>query len=301
MWFIYAILTTLIWGLAELFYKKAADPIEAYTHLKTCIWVGLVMGLHAFYILATQDIIYLPINLIKYLPVSALYIVSMTCAFFGVRYIEVSLASPIENTSGAVCSLLCVLLLGKTLELPSIIAIILIVLGILGIGFLENKNTDRQQKIGKTLAIIGFAMPFVYALLDAFGSFLDIYYLDIATSPLSGITESNIETVANTSYELTFFLCAVILYIYLKCKKVQFNLPQQKDKILAAVCETAGQFTYVYAMSGNGAISAPIISSVCVVPLILSKIFLKEKLTLQQYFYISLIVIGIITLAIIEE
>ncbi|MDO4935808.1 MAG: DMT family transporter [Phascolarctobacterium sp.] len=300
MWFIYAILTTLIWGLAELFYKKAADPSEPYTHLKTCIWVGAVMGLHACYILATEDLNYHPINLIRYLPVSALYIVSMTCAFFGVRYIEVSLASPIENTSGAVCSLLCVLLLGKTLELPSVIAILAIVCGILGIGFLENKNTDRRKKIGKTLAVIGFAMPFIYAFLDAFGSFLDIYYLDIATSPLVGITENNIEDVANTSYELTFCLCAIILYIYLKCKNVQFQLPQQNDKILAAVCETAGQFTYVYAMSGNGAIAAPIISSVCVVPLVLSKIFLKEKLTLLQYFYISLIVIGIVVLAILE-
>ncbi|MCQ2361497.1 MAG: DMT family transporter [Acidaminococcaceae bacterium] len=300
MWFVYAILTTLIWGLAELFYKKAADPSEPYTHLKTCIWVGAVMGLHACYILATQDINYQAINLIKYLPVSAFYIVSMTCAFFGVRYIEVSLASPIENTSGAVCSLLCVLLLGKTLELPSVIAILAIVCGILGIGFLENRNTDRRKKIGKTLAVIGFAMPFIYAFLDAFGTFLDIYYLDIATSPLIGITEDTIEDVANTSYELTFCLCAIILYIFLKCKNVQFQLPQQKDKIFAALCETAGQFTYVYAMSDNGAIAAPIISSVCVVPLVLSKIFLNEKLTLLQYFFISLIVMGIIGLAIME-
>ena len=40
---------------------------------------------------------------------------------------------------------------------------------------------------------------------------------------------------------------------------VQFGgLMEQKDKGLAAICETAGQLTYVYAMaSGNGAIAAP--------------------------------------------
>ena len=53
----------------------------------------------------------------------------------------------------------------------------------------------------------------------------------------------------------------------------------QKDKFLAAILETAGQFTYVFAMSGNAIIAAPIISSVCVVSVILSRIFLKEKTT----------------------
>ena len=86
----------------------------------------------------------------------------------------------------------------------------------------------------------------------------------------------------------------------MKIKKVKFELPTQRDKILAAVFETAGQFTYVYAMSGNGAIAAPIISSVCVVSLILSRIFLKEKLTKKQYFFIFLVILGILILAVIE-
>ena len=84
-------------------------------------------------------------------------------------------------------------------------------------------------------------------------------------------------------------------------KGVQFGgLMEQKDKGLAAVCETAGQLTYVYAMSGNGAIAAPIISAVCVVSLLLSRIFLKEKLTRKQYMFISIIIVGILMLAVIE-
>ena len=86
----------------------------------------------------------------------------------------------------------------------------------------------------------------------------------------------------------------------MKCKKDKFELPKQKDKIIAAVCETAGQLTYVYAMSGNGAIAAPILSSVCVVSLLLSRIFLKEKLTKKQYLFITIIIIGILMLAVLE-
>ena len=301
MWFVFTIATTLIWGLAELFYKKGARPDEKYAHLKISICVGAVMGLHALFTLLTQDIGYDPINLIRYLPVSMLYIVSMALSFFGMRFLEESISDPIENTSGAICTLLCVIFLKEELSIWSVAAIALIVAGILGVGFLENTgDTDRKKKIGKKLAIVAFAMPFCYALLDAVGSFMDIYYLEMETTPLLNVTENTIEEVANTSYELTFAIVAVLLFIFMKIRGVKFELPKQRDKILAAVCETAGQFTYVYAMSGNGAIAAPIISAVCVVSLVLSRIFLKEKLTKKQYLFIFMVIVGILALAVIE-
>ncbi|MBQ9910166.1 MAG: DMT family transporter [Lachnospiraceae bacterium] len=301
MWFVFTILTTLIWGLAELFYKKGARPNEKYAHLKISVCVGAVMGLHALFTLLTKDIGYDWSNLIRYLPVSLCYILSMTLSYFGMRFLEESISDPIENTSGAIVTLMCVIFLKEEVSPWAFGAIALIVAGILGVGFLENTgDTDRKKKIGRKLAIVAFAMPFCYALLDAVGSFLDIYYLEMETSPLLNVTEETIEEVANTSYELTFALFALILFVFMKFRGVRFELPKQGDKILAAVLETAGQFTYVYAMSGNGAIAAPIISSVCVVSLVLSRIFLKEKLTKKQYFFIFLVILGIIGLAVIE-
>ena len=303
MWFIFALITTLCWGLAELFYKKGARQDEKYAHLKICVCVGAIMGIHAIFTLLTQNINYNPVNLIRYLPVSLLYIISMAFSFFGMRFIEESISDPIENTSGAICSLLCVIFLKETLSIPSVLAIILIVIGVLGVGFLENRgDTARKRILGKKMAIIAFCMPFVYALLDAVGSFVDVFYLDdVAKTPLIGVTEATIEAVANTSYELTFALVALILFVFMKIKKVEFgSIPKQKDKLLSAVFETAGQLTYVYAMSGNGAVAAPIISSVCVVSLLLSRIFLKEKLPLKQYIAIGITLAGILMLSIIE-
>lgn len=302
MWFVFTIATTLIWGLAELFYKKGANSDEKYSHLKISICVGTVMGIHAIFTLLTQGINYNPINLLYYAPVSLLYILSMTLSFYGIRYIEESLSDPIENTSGAICMLLCVVFLNQKITAPTVIAVLLILTGIIGLGYIENRSdTDRKKKYGKKMAIIGFAMPFCYAILDALGSFFDIYYLDISTSPLIGVTEATIEEVANTSYELSFAFFAIVLLIYMKSKRVSFELTKQRDKILAAVCETAGQFAYVYAMSGNGAIAAPIISSVCVVSLLLSRIFLHEKLSKQQYLFLSLVIIGVLAIAITAE
>ena len=303
-WLFFSIATAVLWGTAELFYKKGALPNEKYSHLKIFVWVGVVMGAHAIFTLLTKDINYNPINLIYYLPVSLLYIISMAFSYFGMRFLEESISDPIENTSGAICSLLCVILLKESLSPLSVVAIIIIVIGVLGVGYLENNGeTQRKKNLGKKLAIVAFCMPFVYALLDAFGSFVDIFYLDdFATTPLIGVTEDTIEDVANTSYELTFALFALCLFIFMKVKKVKFGpVPQHKDKILAAIFETAGQFTYVYALSGNGAIAAPIISSVCVVSLLLSRIFLKEKLSGKTYAFIAVVIIGILLLAVSEE
>ncbi len=302
MWLVYTLATTFLWGLAELFYKKGAVERERYSHLKICVMVGLVMGLHAVFTLITGDFAYDFKNLIAYLPVSACYILSMAFSFFGMRFIEESISDPIENTSGALCSLLCVIILKEAISLPAWIAIAIVAVGVVGIGYLENSGDRlRQKRLGKKLAVIAFCMPFLYAFIDAVGCVLDIYFLEMETSPLIGVTEDSIELVANVSYELTFAIVGLVMFIFMKIKGEKFGgLIKQKDKALAAVCETAGQLTYVYAMSGNGAIAAPILSSVCVVSLLLSRIFLKEKLTKKQYAFIAIIIIGILMLAVIE-
>ena len=301
MWLFFTLVTTLLWGLAELFYKKGSHEDRKYDHLRVCVLVGAVMGIHAVFTLLTSDITYNPKNLIAYLPVSLCYILSMACSYFGIRFIEESLADPIENTAGAMCSLLCVIFLGDRIAPAVWVAIAIITVGIIGVSYMENSaDVNRKQRLGKRLAIVAFAMPFCYAIIDALGSFLDIIFLEMETSPLIGVTEESIELVANLSYEFTWAICAVVLFLFMQWKRVKFELPKQKDKIFAAVCETAGQLTYVYAMSGNGAIAAPILSSVCVVSLLLSRIFLKEKLTKKQYLFIGIIIVGILMLAVLE-
>ena len=305
-WLFFSIATALLWGTAELFYKKGALPNEKYSHLKICVWVGIVMGAHAIFTLLTQDIGYNPVNLLVYLPVSLFYIISMAFSYFGMRFLEESISDPIENTAGVICVLLFALFMGDEFSVLTWIAVGVITVGVVGVSYLENRGeTPRKKTLGKKLAIVSFCMPFLYALLDAFGTFLDdAFFLveDVANTPLVDVTEETIEAVANTSYELTFALFALGLFIFMKAKKVKFGpVPQHKDKILAAVFETAGQFTYVYALGGVDAVAAPILSSVCVVSLLLSRIFLKEKLSWKTYAFIAVVIIGILLLAVAEE
>ena len=305
-WLFFSIATAVLWGAAELFYKKGAQPEEKYSHLKICVWVGVVMGAHAIFTLLTQNIGYNPKNLLIYLPVSAFYIISMAFSYFGMRFLEESISDPIENTAGVICVLLFAIFMGDEFSVLTWVSVVIITIGVVGVSYLENNGeTPRKKKLGKKLAFISFCMPFLYALLDAFGTFLDdAFFLveDIAATPLVDVTEETIEAVANTSYELTFALFALGLFIFMKSKKVEFGpIPQHKDKFLAAVFETAGQFTYVYALGGVDAVAAPILSSVCVVSLLLSRIFLKEKLPKKTYLFIGIVIVGILLLAVAEE
>ena len=305
-WLFFSIATALLWGTAELFYKKGARPDEKYSHLKICVWVGVIMGAHAVFTLLTQDIGYNPVNLLVYAPVSLFYIISMAFSYFGMRFLEESISDPIENTAGVICVLLFAIFMGDKFSALTWVAVGIITVGVVGVSFLENHGeTPRKKKLGKRLAVISFIMPFLYALLDAFGTFLDdAFFLveDIAATPLIDVNEQTIEAVANTSYELTFALFALILFLFMKAKKVEFGpVKQHTDKILAAVFETASQFTYVYALGGVDAVAAPILSSVCVVSLLLSRFFLKEKLSWKTYAFIAVVIVGILLLAVAEE
>lgn len=305
MWFIFALVTMLFWGGADLMYKKGAVESDKYSHLKTSIAVGLVMGIHAFCVLLFENINYDFKNIIVYLPVSMMYILSMTIGYFGLRYLELSISSPIQNASGAVSCILCLIFLGEKLDLLSSMGVILICLGVIVLGIIEKKMNDdpmtsenKKYKIG----FVAFFMPILYCIIDSLGTFFDAYYLDdVSTTPLLNVTEETLENVANVSYELSFFIVAVILVIFVKfIKKQSFKPTDQKDRLGAAVLETAGQFFYVYAMSGNGVIAAPMIASYCIVSIILSRFILKEKLEKNQYLSVLFVIIGILMLGIAE-
>ena len=42
-WFVFTLICMLGWGLADIFYKKSNVDGDRYSHLKTAVWVGLMM------------------------------------------------------------------------------------------------------------------------------------------------------------------------------------------------------------------------------------------------------------------
>ena len=291
MWFALSLITIFFWGGSDLFSKKGTDPQDKYSHWRLVIVVGAAMGLHACCYIALTGVEYSPLSIIRYLPVSFLYILAMVLGYAGLRYIELSVSSPICNSSGAVAALLCFLVLGQSMSSRQFWAVLLISCGILLLSYLQ-KRREKLLREGQGIAaprkymvgLIAILFPILYCFIDGLGSFMDAYYLENLMS----------EAEANLSYEFTFLLIAIAGFVYLtRARKQKFPLISEKTFALAAVCETAGQFTYVYAMADNAIVAAPLIASYCIFSVLLSRIFLKEKLTYRQYAAIFMVMVGI--------
>ncbi len=301
MWLVFALFTTLSWGIADLFYKKGADSGDKYSHYKTGIMVGFVMGLHGLVYMLTQDITFHPIDMIRYLPVSAFYILSMIIGYLGLRYIELSISSPVQNSSGAITAIILFLLFPQKLGMLTIVAIALITFGVIGLAILEKKAQTNAHRLENVtipakyqIGFLAIIFPLLYAILDAFGTAADGIYLD----ELKLISED----AALLAYEFTWFFIAVIVFVYIKfIRKQSFNPFKEPVRTSAAVFETAGQFFYVFAMSNNAIITAPLVASYSIVSILLSRIFLREKLSRKHYLLITIVLIGIAVLGIAEE
>ena len=285
MWFTFAIIALLCWSGSDLFSKIGCqDQKDKYSHLKMVMAVGLVMGLHAAYEIFANGVEMNWHVIITYLPVSMLYILSMAIGYLGLRYIELSISSPICNSSGAIVALLAVALVAG---------------GVIALGFVEANEDEELRKARQDASNhhyakswIAIAIPVLYCLLDALGTFAD-----------SIVLETLNEDSANCAYELTFLVVGICCAIYvLGIKKQKLIARQELPKYTGAVFETVGQFFYIYAIadSAHVAFAAPIISSYCVASVLWSHIFLKERLSAKHYLSIATVVAGIIILGILD-
>ena len=119
MWFTFSVIALLCWSGSDLFSKIGCqDAKDRYSHLKMVTAVGVVMGLHALYQIVFKGVEMSWHVVLTYLPVSMLYILSMTIGYLGLRYIELSISSPICNSSGAIVAVLTFLTAGISEDLP---------------------------------------------------------------------------------------------------------------------------------------------------------------------------------------
>ena len=300
MWFWFAIIALLCWSGSDLFSKIGCRDNDKYAHLKMVIAVGVVMGLHAAYeIFIGGTEINLSI-ILTYLPVSLLYIVSMALGYVGLRYIELSISSPICNSSGAMVAILSIITGTALLAPAQYAAMALVCVGVIGLGIVEAREDDElrllRQEAGNykyAKSALALVLPILYCVLDALGTFAD-----------SKVLETLNEDSANCAYELTFLAAGIVCFVYVVLIRKQKLVPKREGpKYLGALCETAGQFAYIYALadSEHVALAAPIISAYCVLSVVWSRIFLKEKLSWKHYLMIALVVAGIVILGIYDE
>ena len=299
-WFWFAIIALLCWSGSDFFSKIGCrDAQDKYSHFKMVMAVGVVMGLHAAYEIFIGGVAISWNVIITYLPVSLLYILSMAMGYIGLRYIELSISSPICNASGALVAVVAIVTgTADAMDWPQYLAIALACAGVIGLGFVEAREDEdlraaRQEASNYKYAKswLALALPIAYCVLDAAGTFAD----DLVLETLN-------EDSANVAYELTFLAAGVVSFIYTCIIKKQRLIPKMEaPKYIGAVFETVGQLFYIYALaSGESALAAPIIASYCMVSVLWSRIFLKEKLSWKHYACIFITFAGILIMGIYD-
>lgn len=299
-WFWFSIIALLCWSGSDFFSKIGCrDASDKYSQYKMVTAVGVVMGIHAAIEIFVGGVEISWQVIWTYLPVSLLYIGSMTLGYVGLRYIELSISSPICNASGALVAIIAIVsgTAGK-MAAAQYIAIFLACAGVIGLGFVEANEDDelraaRQEASNYKYAKswLALALPIAYCILDAAGTFAD----DLVLETLN-------EDSANVAYELTFLVAGIVSFIYTVIIKKQKLLPKAEGpKYIGAAFETAGQLAYIYALaSGESALAAPIIASYCMASVLWSRLFLKEKLSWKHYTCILVTFAGILIMGIYD-
>ncbi len=312
-WFLFALICTLGWGLADLFYKRGTDETDRYSHLKIAVWVGLVMGVCAFALLPLAESGMSPgellRNAVKYSPASLCYIVSMVIGYAGLRYLELSIVSPVQNASGAL-SMLCMLVfflvagrvtdLGEEFGALEIAGTVLIVIGVVALAFVEQRLSRSERDLAPEerkyrFGALALLFPLLYCVFDTVGTAADGIILDEEV----GLGLGEIDVII--LYGLTFLLAGIAAWVFLLLKEKKAYNPfarSEGSKGIAALCEEFGQVFYVYAMAKKPLLAAPMVASYCIVSVILSRVFLKEKLKAGQYACVVSVIVGIVLLGI---
>ncbi len=332
-YFIFALIALICWSGSDLFSKIGTDQNDKNSQWRVVIAVGVVMGLHAVLTLIIspflpeiptvfdaelgemvenpewwRSIIYTDFRLmdfVKYLPVAFIYILAMVIGYRGLRYIELSISSPICNSSGSLALVICVLLGYATLDLPTGVGVVLITAGIIMLSIVEYHENEearllRQDKtqFKYVKSIWAILIPVIYLVLDALGTVGDQI---ISENELFEISEY----ASNTAFELTFVcytLFAVIFIKFIKKDKIFVKYESGDKRVmyryLGGLCETVGQMFYMAVMFSTFDAGMPMISAYCAVSVLLSRIFLKEKLSVKHYISIGLVIAGIILLGI---
>lgn len=299
-WFWFSIIALLCWSGSDFFSKIGCrDASDKYSQYKMVTAVGVIMGIHAAFEIFVGGVEISWQVIWTYLPVSLLYIGSMTLGYVGLRYIELSISSPICNASGALVAIIAIVsgTAGK-MAIAQYIAIFLACAGVIGLGFVEANEDDdlraaRQEASNYKYAKswLALALPIAYCILDAAGTFAD----DLVLETLN-------EDSANVAYELTFLVAGIVSFVYTVIIKKQKLLPKAEGpKYIGAAFETAGQLAYIYALaSGESALAAPIIASYCMASVLWSRLFLKEKLSWKHYTCILVTFAGILIMGIYD-
>lgn len=277
MYIIYALLASVFSGLTSVFAKtgiKNTDSLLA-TFLRTIV-ISLFLFLIVIWKENLNDIFLLDTKTILFLILSGISNTLLwICYFKALDLGTVSKVTPVDKTSIVLTLILSSLFLNEKITTIKIISIVLILSGT----FLTIKKESKDSKDNKWI---------VYAVLTA-----------VFTSTTTVLSKIGIESTNTTL--ITFLRTIVVLIILTTITLFKKKYKSIKDIekrswlfiILSGLSTSLSWLFYFKALAlGEASIVFPIEKLSLVVSILISIIFLKEKVNKKQIIGIIIIVIG---------
>ena len=240
----------------------------------------------------------------------------MFFGLLGAKYLDASVVSPLENIDGAIAIVIIYfyyLITGYVhpsygIGIIDAIATVLIIIGIVLLGKQEQATMRKESHLSEDkkkhrLGALALFFPILYNLADGF-LIAEISGIHGNSGIVANGAEASMPAIDFFILECVIFaIVAVCIWLYMCFVKKYIYNPFQEEEMIrcgAATGETFGTMTFILASSINPVLTAPIVSSYCLVTMVLARIFLKERLNKKQYISLAFLVVGIALLGISE-
>ena len=311
-WLLLIFSCIILWGITDILYKKSLDYNDPLSQYKAFVWIGMVMGLAGAIMAICSDTLRDSIMMVKdnlyLIPLCIFYALALFFGLLGAKHLDASVVSPLENIDGAITAIILYMfffLTGRShvtdsIGIMDIIGTVAITTGVIFLGIQEHKLSKQEMNLEEDkkkhrLGALALIFPIIYNLVDA----VSMVAVGITVSEETEVAIPDIDFFIFES--LGFLVVAICMWLYmLIAKKYKYNPFKKKELVRcgAATSETLGTMTYIFAIAGNPILTAPITSSYCLVTVILARIFLKERLTKNQYLSVAFVIVGIVLLGI---
>lgn len=279
---LFGILAMLCWGINDFFASIVSKKLDSY---KAFFWMQLfgLIVLSLFYLFVPQDI-GISVKAFIFILFAAVMLIFATISFFkGLSVGKVSIIGPIGAGWAIITVILSLLLFNESISGLQVFGIVLIVLGTILVSFkykdlmkLKITKTAKGIKYG-VFALVGWGllMTFTSMAVKEAGWFFPVF--------------------------LTKLISVGFLLIYFTVRKQSFSIKHKEiilPQLLVGILSAVAFLLYAFGVSKDyTSIVAPVSASYPAVTVILARIFLKEKLEVNQYIGVLIIVFGVIILS----
>ena len=108
-WLLLTLSCIILWGITDILYKKSSTYTDPLSHYKTFVWIGMVMApacvIMAIYSDTLPDSIMMVKDNLYLIPLCIFYAIALLFGLLGMRHLDASVVSPLENIDGAMAAI----------------------------------------------------------------------------------------------------------------------------------------------------------------------------------------------------